>query len=133
MKRPHLFYLLVFLQCAMIIGLAVLHFGIESERIQQREIASQLVSEQKSIRDQLAYARADLVSKLAAISEQRSPAEAMEICEPSAVLGTIYEDRRIQDQNACWIERFVRTYKCKTGSQPDQFISGWEFLSSRSC
>ena len=140
MKRPYLIYVMILLQFAifMVLGAAIL--GIQGERDLQRESINQLASDLIAIRDQVAYARADIVSKLPAVSEQVDLTEVSERCVPSSGVWTVYDDRRIHDYNVCFIERFRRQMQqmiCTKGDQQtrqyNQFVNDWEFVGSFSC
>ena len=85
MKRPYLIYLIILLQCAILVAIGATILGIKAERDHQRESARQFTSELKAIRDQVAYARADIVSKLSIHGPTASfQQEEVESCEPSS-------------------------------------------------
>ena len=140
MKRPYLIYLIILLQCAIAVAIGAAILGIKAERDLQREYASLLSGELDAIRDQVAYARADIVSKLVAMSGRVDSAEEMESCQPSSGAWTVVEDRKIIDHNVCFIERFQRRLQQMTCSKDGQTtrqynkaISDWTFVGSRSC
>lgn len=67
----------------------------------------------------------------------REPTECPEVCSASSGVWSVYDDRRIQDHNACWIERYERKlqqYTCTcTGRQYNKVVEDWKFVSSHSC
>lgn len=70
----------------------------------------------------------------------REPTECPEVCSASSGVWSVYDDRRIEDENACRIERYERRlqqYTCTNcGSQTRQYnkvVEDWKFVSSHSC
>lgn len=133
MKRPYLIYILIALQCVTLFALATMHIAIDRGLAVQQGSADQLVRAQIALRQQIGV--------LAASSRQATySTEAVGDCEPSSIEWSVYEDRRIQDESACWIERFQRrmqrftcTSEGQQTSQDIQPLSDWTFLRSYKC
>ena len=128
LKRPYLIYLIVLLQCGVIIGLGAIFLGVAGEtNVLVREIGSQIIEEQLAMRQDVEL-----------LTDTMDSQRVVEECAPTSDVWSVYEDK-MDHPAVCEIKRYERKlqqYTCRnsvTGEVTrlvNQIIQDWAHISS---